>query len=219
MKEINGSLGIGGSPDVSTLLKVTSTTQGVLSMSMTTAQRNAISGPPSGLIVYNTTLKYFEYYDGAAWQPLSQNDYGAVVAAGNVTNSTNSLADVTGLVFSYGANEVWNFEFLLGVSCNNTGGIDVGINMSSFSSLVASAVGVGSSSTARTFVSFTANNTATTTAFHTFNHTSSPYHLRIYGTATAGGSAGTCQLRFRSHTNGQTSTIWANSFMRARRVA
>jgi hypothetical protein len=50
-------VGIGTvSPDAAALLDMESTSQGFLPPRMTTTQRNAISSPPSGLIVYDTTL-------------------------------------------------------------------------------------------------------------------------------------------------------------------
>lgn len=34
---------------------------------LTTAQRNTITLPPSGLIIFNTNTKYLNYYTGTAW--------------------------------------------------------------------------------------------------------------------------------------------------------
>lgn len=62
------SLGIGGVPTApSALLEVTSTTQGFLPPRMTTAERNAIASPASGLQVYDTTLNQWFGYNGTAW--------------------------------------------------------------------------------------------------------------------------------------------------------
>jgi hypothetical protein len=53
----NGNVGIGiTAPNTSSLLEVSSTTQGFLPPRMTTAQRNAIASPAKGLIVYDTDL-------------------------------------------------------------------------------------------------------------------------------------------------------------------
>lgn len=63
-----GSLYLGqmGSSAVARL-QVDSTTQGVLFPRMTTTQKNAISTPPDGLVVYDTTLhKLCHYSSGAA---------------------------------------------------------------------------------------------------------------------------------------------------------
>lgn len=55
--ETSGEVNIGSSTShVSSLLSVTSTTKGFLPSRMTTTQKNAISSPAEGLVVYDTTL-------------------------------------------------------------------------------------------------------------------------------------------------------------------
>lgn len=54
-------------PDASAALDVTSTTQGMLVPRMSTAQRNAISSPARGLMVYDNTLNNFYFFNGSAW--------------------------------------------------------------------------------------------------------------------------------------------------------
>jgi hypothetical protein len=34
---------------------------------MTTAQRDAISTPPAGLVIYNTSTNVLNFYNGSAW--------------------------------------------------------------------------------------------------------------------------------------------------------
>jgi hypothetical protein len=61
-------IGIGTtSPDASSVLDMTSTTQGVLIPRMTTTQRAAIATPVIGLQVYDTDTKSVWSYNGAAW--------------------------------------------------------------------------------------------------------------------------------------------------------
>jgi hypothetical protein len=69
----NGSnLGIGGTANASAALDVTSTTQGTRPFpTMTTTQRNAISSPATGLLIFNSTDSVQQYYNGAAWIDLS----------------------------------------------------------------------------------------------------------------------------------------------------
>ncbi len=63
----------------SEIFKVNSTTQGSRpAPSMTTAQRVAISGPATGLMVYDTDLKGALFYDGTQWQFM---DGRATIAA------------------------------------------------------------------------------------------------------------------------------------------
>lgn len=60
----NAQVGIGTiTPDASSVLDITSTTQGLLTPRMTTAQRTAIATPANGLLVFDTDIKSFYYYD------------------------------------------------------------------------------------------------------------------------------------------------------------
>lgn len=64
------AVGIGGEPDASAVLDVQSTTKGVLIPRMTTAERDAIADPATGLIIYNTDENQFEYYDSTQWTAI-----------------------------------------------------------------------------------------------------------------------------------------------------
>lgn len=65
---IQGSVGIGtASPAASAQLELASTTSGFLPPRMTTAQRDAISSPATGLVVFNSTTAQLEVFDGASW--------------------------------------------------------------------------------------------------------------------------------------------------------
>lgn len=70
----NGSVGIGiDIPDASALLDMTSITQGFLPPRMTTTQRDAISSPATGLMIYNTTTNSLQRYDGTSWGSINTN--------------------------------------------------------------------------------------------------------------------------------------------------
>lgn len=57
-------VGIGNTnPDASSALDITSTTQGLLTPRMTSTQRLLIATPANSLLVYDTTIKSFYYYD------------------------------------------------------------------------------------------------------------------------------------------------------------
>jgi hypothetical protein len=68
---LGGSLAIGqtGAADASALLEVESTTKGILFPRMTTTQRDNISSPASGLVIYNTSTSKLNVYNGA-WVAL-----------------------------------------------------------------------------------------------------------------------------------------------------
>lgn len=63
-----GTLGIGtAAPVASALLEMVSTAKGFLGPRMTTTQRDAISTPATGLLVYNTTTNAYNVYNGTSW--------------------------------------------------------------------------------------------------------------------------------------------------------
>jgi hypothetical protein len=67
-----GNVGIGTtSPNASAILDAQSTTKGVRMPNMTTTQKNAISSPAAGLMVFDTTLAKLCVYSGAAWQTIT----------------------------------------------------------------------------------------------------------------------------------------------------
>lgn len=53
------------------ILNVASTTKGFLPPRMTTAQRDAIAAPPSGLVIYNTTTNKLNVRGAAAWEQVT----------------------------------------------------------------------------------------------------------------------------------------------------
>jgi hypothetical protein len=68
----SGNVGIGtSSPSASAILDAQSTTKGVRMPNMTTTQKNAISSPAAGLMVFDTTLAKLCVYTGSAWQTIT----------------------------------------------------------------------------------------------------------------------------------------------------
>lgn len=59
------------SPAASAALDVTSTTTGLLPPRMTTTQKNAISSPAEGLMVYDLTLHKLCVYTGSVWETIT----------------------------------------------------------------------------------------------------------------------------------------------------
>lgn len=69
---ISGAVAIGASSvSSSAALEVVSTTKGLRLPNMTTTQKNAISSPVAGLLVFDTTLSKACVYSGAAWQTIT----------------------------------------------------------------------------------------------------------------------------------------------------
>lgn len=67
---MTGSLGVGGQPAASAQADIQSTTKGFLPPRMTTTQRDAISSPAAGLIIYNTTTNKLNVYT-TAWEAIT----------------------------------------------------------------------------------------------------------------------------------------------------
>jgi hypothetical protein len=67
-----GNILIGsGSNVTSSIFQISSTTQGFLPPRMTTTQKNAISSPAAGLMVFDTTLVKLCVYSGTAWETIT----------------------------------------------------------------------------------------------------------------------------------------------------
>ena len=93
----NGSsVGIGTvSPNASAALEVNSTTKGFLLPTMTQTQRNAISTPATGLLIYQSdNTPGFYYYNGAAWTAIAGAAAGGGGAAG-YSSTANTLIYTT----------------------------------------------------------------------------------------------------------------------------
>ena len=65
---VKGKVGIGtSSPNANAILDVTSTTKAFMPPRMTTAQRDAVSSPAAGMVIYNTTTNVLNFHNGTAW--------------------------------------------------------------------------------------------------------------------------------------------------------
>jgi hypothetical protein len=90
------SVGIGTvSPNASAALEVNSTTKGFLLPTMTQTQRNAISIPATGLLIYQSdNTPGFYYYNGSAWTAIAGAAAGGGGAAG-YSSTANTLIYTT----------------------------------------------------------------------------------------------------------------------------
>lgn len=98
-----GQIGIGTvTPNASSVLDVSSTTKGMLTPRMTTVQRTAITTPADGLIVYDTDLKSFYYYNTttATWIKINSEADGRLKF--KRIKSTDVLATVLAAELSAG---------------------------------------------------------------------------------------------------------------------
>lgn len=86
----SGKVGIGTSSP-SSILDISSTTSGLLIPRMTTAQRDAITSPATGLQVYNLTTNTLNYYNGTSWQAVGAGGSG-LTSLNGLTGSTQTFA-------------------------------------------------------------------------------------------------------------------------------
>ena len=68
-----GSLALGASLASSAILSLSSTTKGFLPPRLTTAERDAIASPGTGLFLYNTSTNVYNMYNGATWTAVEAN--------------------------------------------------------------------------------------------------------------------------------------------------
>ncbi|MBN1340699.1 MAG: right-handed parallel beta-helix repeat-containing protein [Bacteroidales bacterium] len=88
--------------DNSAMLDVKSTSKGLLIPRLTTSERNSISSPATGLMVYVTTDNTYYYYDGASWVSLL-NSNSPPSAYAQVFTVAQSGGDFTTITAAMGA--------------------------------------------------------------------------------------------------------------------
>jgi hypothetical protein len=95
----NGAgVGIGTStPNASAKLEVASTIQGFLPPRMTSAQRNSIPSPATGLIIYNTTTNCLNFFVGIGW---NESCGTPILPAGSITGLNCGIATNNGTLIS-----------------------------------------------------------------------------------------------------------------------
>lgn len=76
----------GATPDNSAMVDISSDSKGVLVPRMTTKQRTTIVSPATGLLVFDSDLKAFYYYDGTVWTAIN---------SGTLTESDPKIGTLT----------------------------------------------------------------------------------------------------------------------------
>ncbi|MDP3723084.1 MAG: LamG domain-containing protein [Candidatus Omnitrophota bacterium] len=88
------AVGIGTtSPAATALLDLTSTTKGLLAPRMTTTQRDAITSPAAGLLLYNTTTNAYNVYNGTSWGAVGGGS-GDVLTTGTNTFTATTASPI-----------------------------------------------------------------------------------------------------------------------------
>jgi hypothetical protein len=104
-----GINGTGATPAASAMLDIVSTTKGLLIPRMTSAQRTAIATPATGLLVYDTTVGNFYYYDGAVWR-LMLNTATGWSLTGNALAGTEIFGSTNAQIVKFYCNNIERFR-------------------------------------------------------------------------------------------------------------
>lgn len=83
-------LGLGATLTTDAVIDIVSTTKGVIFPRMTTTQRNAISTPVTGMLIFNTSTNRFNFYYSSAWGEVGANDADVPVGAEVFFDDANS---------------------------------------------------------------------------------------------------------------------------------
>jgi hypothetical protein len=157
--------------------------------------------------------------NGVAGNPSIDVNQAFARTSADVTNNTTSLANVTGLSFAIGANEVWAFEVNCRIGSSSAAGAKYGFTVPSGATIEGICFGTGSTATGFLTDRISAGATAGAT-FNTAGITTAAACaiLRITGVVANGATPGTVQFQQLKVTSG-TATVYANSMLTAWRVA
>lgn len=131
-----GEVGIGtATPNASALLELSSTTKGILIPRMTASQKNAISSPTTGLLIFQTDASTgFYYYNGSSWISLSNSEpnwtsAGTIQSVGwGATTTAPTIGTTTVNDYSYKqiGSKTWKCQLTY-----SAGGSSTGVNIGS----------------------------------------------------------------------------------------
>ena len=89
------------------MLDITSTTSGLLIPRMTQSQRNSISSPATGLLIYQTdNVAGFRYYTGSAWASPGNGFRWNITGNSGLSATTNFLGTTDNVDMAFRANNV-----------------------------------------------------------------------------------------------------------------
>ncbi|NNE33272.1 MAG: hypothetical protein HKN40_12985 [Winogradskyella sp.] len=103
-------VGIGTTnPDASAVLEIESDRQGMLTPRMSTEARSSIASPATGLLVFDTDLAAFYFYNGSAWEEMESKVAPNDKTAGWVALNDNDSSFTLPFVNSPDLNDYNNF--------------------------------------------------------------------------------------------------------------
>lgn len=94
-------------PNASAILELRSTLRGILIPRLSTAERNAVASPATGLMVYNTSTNELNIYNGSGWTSYfsisSANSGGIPYFSSATTTSSSAALTANALIVGGGA--------------------------------------------------------------------------------------------------------------------
>lgn len=138
-----------------------------------------------------------------------------VILDDDYSTTSNAKSNITNLLFNIGANEVWSFEVRGQMSCSTVNGMVHSATVPAGSILRATHFANTNSATA--FRS-TIINTGDADSSTVCSAANTILHWQLWGTVSASSTSGQVQLRIRSGTNGDTSTVKSGTYLNARRI-
>lgn len=146
--------------------------------------------------------------------PPGPNNVASARLTANRTTTATAMANITDLAIAIGASETWSFEAELHAGCNNTGGSQFSVSVPVGATVKVRAFGNTNSATVWTSGQISASDVAGPTML---NISAQGRRVVLHGLIINGINAGNIQARFKSVTNGQTTTVEANSYITGRK--
>jgi hypothetical protein len=127
--DTNNRLGIGtNSPNASSILDVSSSSKGILIPRMTAAQKNAITAPTTGLLIFQTdSPSDFYYYSGSSWISLTEPNWtsaGTIQSVGwGATTTAPTIGTTVVNDYSYKqiGTKTWKCQLTYSAGSNSVG--------------------------------------------------------------------------------------------------
>ena len=167
----------------SAALEIDSTTKGFLPPRMTTTQRDAITTPAVGLIIYNTSTQKINFYNGSSNSWVELGGAGATTAVANFTYAStgNFLEDVS--VFGdyqvvITNNSLSNVNLTFATSDISFSGVS-GVSVSSVSPSGAQTIATGATQTVNYVLSGNPGSAGTLTGIYAFSSLSANANITV----------------------------------------
>lgn len=92
--------------DPSAMLDVKSTDKGVLIPRMTTAERQGITGPARGLLVFDTTTNSFWFFNGSVWEEINTDDQTLSLIGSELSIEDGNSVDLSNIDLNLSGNDL-----------------------------------------------------------------------------------------------------------------